>query len=96
MNNFNFSFSPEWRAERDRLYVLAANDGQDTEGIELATAYRSISFDYNAVQTAYNYRVSSDTISNLETVKEQYLTARRALIEFIKTKHLDFVDPDTE
>jgi len=92
----NFSFSPEWRAERDRLYVLAANDGQDIEGIDLATAYRSISFDYNAAQTEYNYRVSSDTISNLETVKAQYLAARRALINFIKAKHLDFIDPDEE
>jgi hypothetical protein len=93
---YKFSFSPEWRTERDQLYVLATEGTDNAEAVELVTVYRAAAMECNTAQTAYNYRISFESENNLETAYQQYLAARRALIEFIKTKHLDFVDPDTE
>lgn len=92
----NFSFTPEWREEKNKLYVLATEGSIDAESINLVTTYRDISIEYNNAQIAYNYRASEENKNNLDTVRQQYLTARRALINFIKAKHLDFIDPDEE
>lgn len=93
---FEFSFTPEWREERDRFYVLSTEGTDDPEAVQLNLDYRSASLAFNDAQIAYNYRITEQTTLDIVAAHQSYIVARRALIDFIKAKNTEFVDPDQE
>ena len=93
---FEFSFTPDWRSEKDQFYVLSTGGTDDAEAVQLNIDYRSASNALNDAQIAYNYRISEQSTLDIVAAHAAYITARRALIDYIIAKDPTFVDPDQE
>lgn len=93
---FEFSFSPQWREEKDQFYVLSTEGTDDAAAVQLNTDYRTASNALNDAQIAYNYRITEQNTLDIVAAHSAYITARRALIDYIIAKDPTFVDPDQE
>lgn len=93
---FEFSFTPDWRAEKDQFYVLSTGGTDDAEAVQLNLDYRAASNALNDAQISYNYRISEQSTLDIVAAHAAYITARRALIDYIINKDPTFVDPDQE
>lgn len=97
----NFSLSYEWRQEKNQFYVLSTEGTEDSQAVELNITYRDKANLYNQAQWDYNNRASVENNDKLLIAQEDYVLARRNLIDFIKNKNVDgvlrypdFIDPD--
>jgi len=93
-----FGLGEEFKQEKNYFYQVCCGSEPVEAEVTLMITYRQTADSFNLAQRNFNFHQSVENKDALESAKEDFRTARRAVIDYClqKSGQDTFVDPDLE